>query len=128
MAFNLGTTGIGSHPIDNPEQVIFDIFESKITHPYIPQLKSDEMTYQFHSQIPGLSFKKGSVILDLNTPNFEKEFGKFKGKLKLKSLLLQPHGIEIAPEFYKTLYIFPELQKDLSLNQTLKLLYFLFLP
>ncbi|MFX1296034.1 MAG: hypothetical protein ACFFD2_14440, partial [Promethearchaeota archaeon] len=109
MIFNLGTTGIGSHPLNNPKQVILDIFDSKITYPYIPQVYSDEMIFQFHNEFPGLSIQKGSVILDLNTPDFEIKLKKFKEILKLKSLLLQPHGIQIKPESYKSLFIFSNL-------------------
>ncbi len=114
MSLNLGTTGIGSHPLNNPKQVIQDIFESEITHPYIPQLNIDEMTIQFHHQFPGLSMQKGNAILNLNIPNFETKLREFKDKLKMKSLLFQPHGMEIQPEFYKALYIFSDLLKDSS--------------
>ncbi|MHA1130346.1 MAG: hypothetical protein ACTSRC_05515 [Candidatus Helarchaeota archaeon] len=109
MPFNLGTTGIGSHPLNDPERVIQDIFSSKITHPYVPQLRTDEMIYQFHYKFPGLSMEKGNVILDLNTGNFNREFEIFKEKIKFKELLLQPHGEEITAEKYGALYCFSEL-------------------
>ena len=114
MSLNLGTTGIGSHPINEPRQVITDIFESKISHPYVPQLSNEEMIVQFHHEFPGLSVLKGSPILDLNTPHFEEKLRKFKSKLKMKSLLIHPHGLEIQPEFYKALFLFSEMLMNSS--------------
>lgn len=67
------------------------------------------MTIQFHQEFPGLSLQKGSVILDLNTPDFEKKLKEFKNNLKMKSLLFHPHGIEPSLESYKTLHTFSEL-------------------
>jgi len=109
LPFNLGTTGIGSHPIGNPERIILDILESGITVPYIPQLKTEEMVMQFHNQLPGLVFQRGRVKLNVNTPNFEKQLKSFKDLLKLKTLLLSPRGIEVSPEYFRGLFLFPEL-------------------
>ncbi len=109
MSLNLGTTGIGSHPINEPKKVINDIFNSTITHPYVPQLSNEEMIVQFHHEFPGLSVFKGSPILDLNTPHFEDKLREFKGKLKMKSLLIHPHGLEIQSDFFQSLFIFSEM-------------------
>lgn len=114
VPLNLGTTGIGSHSLDNPNAVIHDIFESTITYPYIPQLKADEMTLQFHHSIPGLRLQNGTAILDLNTPEFETKLRDFKGNLKMKSLLLQPHGLEITAEFFRGLFTFPAFLNQFS--------------
>ncbi|NVM55388.1 MAG: hypothetical protein HWN66_16900 [Candidatus Helarchaeota archaeon] len=108
MSLNLGTTGIGSHPVNDPKRVIFDIFNSKITHPYVPQLSTDDMIFQFHHKFPGLSIQRGNTILDLNTPDFETKLREFKGNLKLKANLFQPHGIEVEPDFFKALFNFSE--------------------
>ena len=112
MKLNLGTTGIGSHPISNPNKIISDIFESQITHPYIPQLSTDEMILQFHHKFPALENIKGSTVLNLNKPDFEEKIKDFKETLKFKSLLLHPHGEDISPKFFNALYLFSELLND----------------
>jgi hypothetical protein len=114
LPFNLGTTGIGSHPLNDPKQVIQDILRSKTTHPYVPQLRMDEMIFQFHYKFPGLQVEKGNVVLDLNTPNFKEKFDKFKENLKFRELLLQPHGEKLMPELYKALYLFSDLLSESS--------------
>lgn len=114
MPLNLGTTGIGSHPLTDPRQIILDIFESGITHPYIPQLSSDEMIGQFHGEVPGLSIQKGTAILDLTKINFESDLKAFKTRLKMQELLFEPHGMEIEAPFFQALYMFPELLKKAS--------------
>jgi len=109
LTLNLGTTGIGSHPIDDPKKIIRDILDSKITYPYVPQLSTDEMIFQFHNKFPGLSIRKGIAVLDVNFPNFEERLRELKGELGLKSLLFKPHGEEIFPEFYEALFLFSEM-------------------
>ncbi len=112
MPFNLGTTGIGSHPLNDPKQIIQDILNSKTTHPYVPQLRMDEMIFQFHYKFPGLQVERGSVVLNLNMPNFKEKLDKFKEDLKFKELLLQPHGEELMPELYKALYLFSNMLSE----------------
>ncbi|MDD1778607.1 MAG: hypothetical protein LUQ65_10610 [Candidatus Helarchaeota archaeon] len=109
MPFNLGTSGIGSHPLNDPKRLIRDILESGITYPYIPQLYSDEMTVQFHSMFPGIRLLKGTSILDVNTPNFKEKLDVFKDDLKFKMLLLHPHGMAVESDFVKELSVFSEL-------------------
>jgi len=110
----LGTSGIGSHPINDAERIILDIFESGITHPYIPQLNSDEMTFQFHSAFPGLSLQNGISVLDLNTPNFNGIFRNFRDFIKFKSLLFQPHGIAPDKSSIEPISLFSELLYRMS--------------
>lgn len=109
LPFNLGTTGIGSHPINDAEKIISDIFESGITYPYIPQLSTDEMTFQFHRSFPGLSIQNGVTVLDLNTPNFNESLREFKNLIEFKSLLFQPHGIAPEAKVLEPISIFSEL-------------------
>jgi len=112
VPFNLGTTGIGSHPLNDPKRIIRDILESGITYPYIPQLCTDEMTLQFHYMFPGITILKGTSILDVNTPNFEEKLDTFKDDLKFKALLLRPHGIAIESDFVKELSVFSGLLSE----------------
>jgi hypothetical protein len=109
VPFNLGTSGIGSHPLNDPKRLIRDILESGITHPYIPQLSTDEMTVQFHSMFPGIKLLRGNSILDVNTPNFKEELDEFKNDLKFKTLLLHPHGMAVESDFVQELSVFSEL-------------------
>lgn len=116
MSFNLGTTGIGSHPLSDARQVILHIFESGITYPYVPQLKTDEMTFQFHHLFPGLKIERGNAVLDINTADFEAKLKEFRGQLKLKSLMLQPHGIEVEHDFFRPLLVFVNMLSKISIN------------
>ena len=114
MPLNLGTSGIGSHPLNDAERVILDIFESGITYPYIPQLNSDEMTFQFHHKFPGLSLQNGVTVLDLTTPNFEERLREFKNLIKFKTLLFQPHGIAPDTKALEPISLFSELLQRAS--------------
>jgi len=115
VPFNLGTSGIGSHPLNDSKRLIRDILESGITYPYIPQLNTDEMTVQFHYMFPGITILRGASVLDVNTPKFKEKLDAFKNDLKFKALLLHPHGMAIESDFVKELSVFSEL---LSESQT----------
>ncbi|MHA1266226.1 MAG: hypothetical protein ACTSRS_13420 [Candidatus Helarchaeota archaeon] len=114
MPLNLGTTGIGSHPIDDLRRIIIDQFESHITIPYVPQLRKEEMIGQFQNEFPGLSTQKTGAILDLTSSEFETKIRAFKDILKMKELLFLPHGIEIQPNYFPTLYHFADLLRSTS--------------
>ncbi|NHI94624.1 MAG: hypothetical protein EAX96_19185 [Candidatus Lokiarchaeota archaeon] len=87
------TTGIGSHPINDVNQIYQDL--RNLSMPYFPQLKIENMLYDYHRIIPGLNFHSGRLVLDLSQFRIEKDIDEFKNDLIMRRSLLKRRNFDL---------------------------------
>ena len=89
------TTGIGSHPISDVDQIFQDLFESGTSLWYFPQLRGENMLYNYHRIIPGLKFQLGRIFLNLNQFEIEKDLNNFRNDLIMRKNLLKKRNFSL---------------------------------
>ncbi|MHA1798717.1 MAG: hypothetical protein ACTSVY_09770 [Candidatus Helarchaeota archaeon] len=90
------TTGIGSHPINDVQQVFQDLIESEISLLYFPQLKGENMLFNYHAIIPGLKLQLGKLIFNLNQFEIEKELDAFRNDLFMRKNLIKRRNFDVS--------------------------------
>ena len=89
------STGIGSHPISDMEQVFHDLVDSEISLLYFPQLKKEHVIYSYYCMIPGLKFQMGKLFLNLNQFEIERDLEAFRNDLIMRKSLLKKRNFNV---------------------------------
>ncbi len=89
------STGIGSHPISDMEQIFRDLIDSEISLLYFPQLKKEHMIHAYYCMIPGLKYQMGKLFLNLNQFQIEKDLETYRNDLLMRKSLLKKRNFSL---------------------------------